>query len=79
MQLLVQVRKGKNYTEGITKKVKKYILKQARNFLFLFSKEKADKNLPVDVNYYHVPSPNIKIEEQDLKALDRTMLLPSRH
>ena len=68
-------------TEHRTKNqnIKKNILKQARNLLFLFSEEKADKILPADAKYHHVTSPDIEIEEQDLKALDHSMLLPSEH
>ena len=72
-------RRNKEHRRKNQKRKQKNILKQARNLLFLFSKEKADKILPTDAKYHHVNSPDIKIEEQDLKALDYFMLLPSRH
>ena len=89
--LLKRFNKAENYTDTVAdsskrrkkehrrknqKRKEKIILKQARNLLFLFSKEKADKILLADAKYHHVTSPDIKIEEQDLKVLDHFMLLP---
>ena len=65
--------------EERTKNIKKNHSEAGKKFVVSFSRGKADKILPADAKCHHVTSPDIKIEEQDLKALDHFMLLPSRH
>ena len=62
-------REKKEHRRKNQKRKEKNILKQARNLLFLFSEEKADKILLADVKYNHVTSPDIKMKSRTLKHL----------
>ena len=54
-------------------------MKQARNFLLILSETKTDRILPKDAVYNQKLPADPKILEEDLKALDHTILQPSRY
>ena len=57
----------------------KNIIKQATNFLLILSETKTDRILPKDAVYNQKLPADPKILVEDLKALDHTMLQPSRY